>query len=64
MMDKMQQEVRLCMSCGRELKAGAHRAIGLCLWCVAEEQEPKTIVRGQRYGRDKRDEAGEQSGWG
>jgi NMD protein affecting ribosome stability and mRNA decay len=56
-MMQMQSEIRLCISCGRELKTGAHRAIGICIWCVLEEQETKLTIKGQRYGRNEPDDA-------
>jgi NMD protein affecting ribosome stability and mRNA decay len=54
---QMQSEIRLCISCGRELKTGAHRAIGICIWCVLEEQDTKLVIKGQRYGRNEPDDA-------
>jgi|ETNmetMinimDraft_26_1059896.scaffolds.fasta_scaffold03954_6 predicted RNA-binding Zn-ribbon protein involved in translation (DUF1610 family) len=62
MMNKMQEEIRLCISCGRELKPGPHRAIGICVWCVLEERESKTIIKGQRYGRDNSDDTNLETG--
>lgn len=62
MMGKMQGEIRLCTGCGRELKPGPHRAIGICVWCILKEQETKTVVRGQKYGRDNSDDANLETG--
>jgi NMD protein affecting ribosome stability and mRNA decay len=61
-MDKMQDEIRLCVSCGRELNSGPHRAIGICVWCVLEEQETKTEIKGQRYGRNGSDDPNLETG--
>lgn len=44
--------IRTCRMCGREMAPGGTRRIGVCVWCVAEEdQSINRVIPRQSYGR-------------
>ncbi len=54
--------VRLCTICGDDLPPGGTRRIGICVWCVADEENKLiTKIPGPNYGRDRNDS--DDSSW-
>jgi len=52
MADK-EEELKLCRVCGQDLPPGGTRAVGVCVWCVAEAEQATKRVPGVGYGRNE-----------
>lgn len=49
----MDEYVKVCYVCGVPLSPGAHRRIGTCVNCIAEQKEMEKVFRipEPKYGR-------------
>ena len=53
----MDDYVKVCYACGVPLSPGAHRRIGTCVNCIAEQKELEQVLRipTPRYAREEGD---------